>query len=56
MFVLLPLELLEKEVYDGLGACVVSVLILQIFSRINQLESVLGVYFSGWPSLALKWN
>ena len=42
----LPLELLEKEVYSDLWAFVVSVLILQIFSRINELESALGVYFN----------
>ena len=49
VFVLLLLELLEKEVYDGLRARIVSVLKLQIFSRINQLESALVVYFNRGP-------
>ena len=53
-FYFLPLELLEKEVYYGLGARVVSARILQIFSRINELESALGVYFNGWPPFAIE--
>ena len=43
----LPLELSEKEVYGDLWARVVLALILQISSRINELESAWDVYFNG---------
>ena len=43
----LPLELSEKEVYGDLWARVVLALILQISSRINELESAWDIYFNG---------
>ena len=45
LLILLPLDLVEKEVCNGLGTVFVSVLELQIVSRIILLDSVLGVSF-----------
>ena len=44
-------EVARKWIYGDLWAHVVLVLILQIFSRINELESALGVYINGYPPL-----
>ena len=46
LFVILPLELLEKKVCNGLGPMFVSVLELKIISRIL-LDSVVGVFLFG---------
>ena len=52
----LPLELLEKEVYGDIGACVGLALILQIFSRINELEFEMGIYFNWWPHFVIEFG